>query len=244
MAPIQQRKIKICASLPLDRDKLTPVQCTLTQEDWDLASSSHHKWIWLTAIDYGAMASQLSMDLSKAIMSRAEAAPFFCITPVMLEKRVGKQMVEVKLDNLHYSDGQATVLLQTIVMSVGEPSTWWVPLGCAQAVIAENIKAYKEGMALKSLKARKLFLAWDIDGSGELEFGELRAVRDWFQNNVPGGVAGFNLDSLWEALPAAGGIDMAGFEKWLLSTTASLEQEVFDELELRIKQFISSLADG
>lgn len=239
-----QRKIKVCAPTPLDRLKAAPFQCVTTQEDWNLAVTSHRKWIWLTAIDLGAMAGQVYMDLSKAANNRAEAERFFCCEPVMLERKVGKQIVEAIITPLQYAEGQATILLQTVIMSVGEQSSWWLPVGCVQTFVAENMQSYSKAMALKALKARNLFLAWDTDGSGELEFNELRAVRDWFTDNVPHGIIGFNVNSLWEQLPQDRGINQEDFEKWLTSQTSQLPQEVFDELEMRIQQFIATRVLG
>jgi len=90
----------------------------------------------------------------------------------------------------------------------------------------------------KRTQCKRLFATWDTDGSGLLEFAELRAVFAWFRQNAPKGE--LDLESLWEALPESGTLDAAGFEMWLLGVTRTLRPDSFGLLTTRLQQFIQA----
>merc|ERR1719409_2529565 len=97
----------------------------------------------------------------------------------------------------------------------------------------------KLGLAVnKQVSAKRLFHVWDKDGSGELDFKEIKAVLDWFRKNTPDN--GLVFETMWDALKLndAGKIDIAGFEEWMLEITKPLQPEAFHTLMDALKEYL------
>jgi Ca2+-binding EF-hand superfamily protein len=89
----------------------------------------------------------------------------------------------------------------------------------------------------RRISCKKLFAAWDTDGSGVLEFGELRAVFDWLRRNAPP-QSELDLEALWQALPESGGLDAPGFEAWMLRVTKTLDADAFQALSEKLHEYM------
>lgn len=95
-------------------------------------------------------------------------------------------------------------------------------------------------IAIRHVTAQQIFGLWDRDGSGELEFGELRNLFAWLKANVPQ-QEGFDYSTLWDELPDSGKCDLATFDDWLLTVTKKMKPEGFHELQEKIKARLAEL---
>ena len=88
--------------------------------------------------------------------------------------------------------------------------------------------------ALRHVTAQQIFVIWDNDGSGELEFAELRSLFAWLKANVPP-QEGLDFSTLWDELPASGKCDGATFDAWLMTVTKKMKPEGFHGLQEKIR---------
>lgn len=95
--------------------------------------------------------------------------------------------------------------------------------------------------ASRHVVAKKLFLLWDADNSGALEFVELRRVMKWFKESVP--MNELDFESMWDALPDDGKADALAFNDWMLAITKTMTAEGFDEMHEKIKAHLKARLD-
>lgn len=105
--------------------------------------------------------------------------------------------------------------------------------------------AYEAAMAeltdviSKRVSGRDVFLLWDADKSGELDFAEMGQVMQWFSENVGGEL---DLSAMYRALepPPSGKIDQAAFEAWMLKIAQGVLPATFAAVSERLKEKVKA----